>query len=84
MERQVTSWEAAGTPGRAGEVLPLCTESPEKWASHLRRKRLPEGGVIRDEVDRGVSRASESRGYAPARGNMTWSQIEINSIWLKL
>lgn len=84
MERQVTSWEAAGTPGRAGEVLPLCTKSPEKWASHLRGKRIPEGGVIGDEVDRGVSQASESRGYAPARGNMTRSQIEINSIWLKL
>ena len=64
--------------------VPLCTETPEKWAFHLRGKRLPEGGVIGDEADRRMSQATESRGYVPARGNTTWSQIAINSVWLKL
>lgn len=74
---------AAGTQGRDDEVLYLCTESPEEWASHLSGEALPEGGVIGDEVE-GVNRATECRGDVPARENTTWSQTANNSLWLKM
>lgn len=44
----------------------------------LRGETLPEGGVIRDEVE-GVNRATEGRGDVPARENTTWSQTANNS-----